>query len=200
MVRLFQSTEPEERFFLTELSSEPPPEPRVATSNPPQTLDRETIPALPGFNPLEPPSFYWGKLDATTLSLRIDKAYQQIVYWEPNLFKLPSGISGVLFVKSVASLLSAYAEGTVLASFALKAATCMPSLLLQRPHNRSKNADHQSPQKQAKQMTTASYCSTHKVAVARTLLTVLRRSIRTSQKRKNMLQRRSRAMATPEDL
>ena len=143
MVRLFQSTEPEERFFLTELSSEPPPEPRVATSNPPQTLDRETIPALPGFNPLEPPSFYWGELDATTLSLRIDIAYQQIVHWEPNLFKLPSGISGVLFVKSVASLLlSAYAEGTALASIALKAATCMPALLLQCPHNRSKNADH----------------------------------------------------------
>ena len=46
------------------------------------------------------------------------------------------------FVKSMASLLSAYAEGTALESIALKAAMCMPALLLQRPHNRSKNADH----------------------------------------------------------
>ena len=42
----------------------------------------------------------------------------------------------------MASLLSAYAEGTALESIALKAAMCMPALLLKRPHNRSKNADH----------------------------------------------------------
>ena len=137
-----QSAEPEKQSLLTEPPSEPHPGQRVATSNPPQTPARETIPTLPGFNPLEPPSFYWGEVDATTLSLCIDKAYHQIVHWKPNLFKLPSGSSGALFVKSVASFLAAYAEGTALKSIALKAAMCMPALLLACPHNRSENADH----------------------------------------------------------
>ena len=73
-------------------------------------------------------------------SLHINKAYQQIVHWEPNLFKLHSGSSGIFFVKSITSLLSVYAEGTALESIALKAAMCMPALL--RPHNHSKKADH----------------------------------------------------------
>ena len=73
------------------------------------------------------------------LSLCIDKAYQQIVHWKPNRFKLPSGSSDTLFVKFVASLLSAYIEGTALESNGLKA---VPVLLLQRPHNCSKNVDH----------------------------------------------------------
>ena len=131
-----QSAEPEERSLLTEPSSEPHLEQRVTTSNPSQVPDRETITTFSDFNPLEPPSFYWGEVDATTISLRIDKAYQQIVHWKPNFLKLPSGR---LFVNSMASLLSAYAEGNALESIA---AMCMHALLLQRPHNRSKNADH----------------------------------------------------------
>ena len=72
----------------------------------------------------------------------IDRAYEEIVHWVPNLFKVPSGSYGTLFVTSLATLLSAYAEGSALEGVALKAAMCMPALLLQRSHHRSKNAEH----------------------------------------------------------
>lgn len=104
--------------------------------------DQNTIAGLPNYLPMEQPIFQWGDVDATTLIERIDNAYQQIVHWKPNLFKIPSGNSGSLFVSTLTSLISAYADGTALECIALKAAMSMPALLLQRPHHRSKNADH----------------------------------------------------------
>ena len=49
---------------------------------------------------------------------------------------------GKLFVRELARLFLAYAEGTTLESIALTAAMTMPSLLLQKPHRSSKVKEH----------------------------------------------------------
>ena len=105
-------------------------------------LDQDTVTELPTFNLMEAPNFQWDETDAETISSRIDKAYYRIVHWRHNLFKVPSGNVGRLFVTTLTSLLSAYADGTAMESIALKAAMTMPALLLQRPHRHSRNADH----------------------------------------------------------
>ena len=54
----------------------------------------------------------------------------------------PSGKAGKSFVNELAKLYRAYAEGTTLECIALKAASVLPILLLQRPHHDSKAKDH----------------------------------------------------------
>ena len=71
----------------------------------------------------------------------IDRAYSEIVHWRRNLFKIPSGKAGTVFVNELTHLLSAYADATTMENIAMKAAMTMPALLLQRPHPRSRSAD-----------------------------------------------------------
>ena len=99
-------------------------------------------PALPTFEMLGPPNFIWGELDGTTFTRLIDKAYNEIIHWRRNLFKIPHGKAGTLFVNELARLLSAYADGTTMENIAMKAAMTTPALLLQRPHQRSRSADN----------------------------------------------------------
>ena len=60
--------------------------------------------------------------------------------WQPT--HLPAhcvcGKAGRLFVQEVTRLFTAYAENSALESISLKAAMIMPTLLLQKPHQRSK--------------------------------------------------------------
>lgn len=52
------------------------------------------------------------------------------------------GNAGNSIVSELARLYKAYAEGSALECVALKATSIMPSLLLQRPHRKSKTKDH----------------------------------------------------------
>ena len=66
----------------------------------------------------------------------------QVVYWRPNLFKVPSGACGKQFVAELARLFDAFAAESDIEAIALKAAMTLPSLMLQKPHAKSKIHDH----------------------------------------------------------
>ena len=70
------------------------------------------------------------------------KCYNEAIRWTRNLFKIPSGKSGTMFVKELVRLIRAYVEGSSMESFALSAAMLMPILLLQKPHRKSKTKEH----------------------------------------------------------
>ncbi len=59
-----------------------------------------------------------------------------------NYFEVPYGNVGKSFVSELARLFKAFAIGSALESIALKAATVMPILLLQKPSRNSKTKDH----------------------------------------------------------
>ena len=96
-----------------------------------ENLDQDPIAELPTFTLMEPSTLHGDEIDAAMISSCIDKAYHQIVHCRHNLFKVPSGNVGRLFVTTLTSLLSAYADGTAMGSIALMAAMTMPALLLQ---------------------------------------------------------------------
>ena len=61
---------------------------------------------------------------------------------EKNVFMVPYGNVGKTFVKELAKLYRAYAEGSAMEVIALEAATVMSVLLLQKPFPTSKPRDH----------------------------------------------------------
>ena len=72
----------------------------------------------------------------------IDDAYAQVVHWRPNLFKVPSGACGKQFIAELTHLFNAFAFESDLKAIAVKAAMTIPSLMLQKPHAKSKTQDH----------------------------------------------------------
>ena len=83
-----------------------------------------------------------GDIDGASYRNAINDAYSEVVHWRRNVFKVRSGRVGKLFVRELARLFLAYAEGTTLESISLTAAMTMPSLLLQKPHRSSKVKEH----------------------------------------------------------
>ena len=84
----------------------------------------------------------WHTLSGEEFATAVDAAYDQIVHWKSNLFKVPSGASGKRFVGELARLFSAFATESTLEAIAIKAAMTMPALLLQKPHAKSKTREH----------------------------------------------------------
>ena len=97
---------------------------------------------LPAFKPMSSINCTWGDLSGHDFSNKIDDAYSQIVHWKPNFFKVPSGASGKHFVAELARLFEAFAAGSAFEAFAMKAAMTLPTLMLQKPHTKSKACDH----------------------------------------------------------
>lgn len=93
---------------------------------------------LPPFDKVAESRFCWGELGHNECSVLIDKSYRLVMRWRPNLFRLPWGRVGKLFVSEMARLYSAFASSSGLESIALKAACLMPGLLLQNSHHGSK--------------------------------------------------------------
>ena len=88
------------------------------------------------------PVFTWGELDSTQFTDILNAAFAEAVHWKTNLFKVPYGKAGKSFVSELAGLFKAFATSSALESVALKAATLMPILLLQKPARKSKAKDH----------------------------------------------------------
>ena len=88
------------------------------------------------------PDFLWAEMAGHDFSLNLEEAYLEITGWHRNLFLVPSGSVGRSFVKELTRLIDGYAKGSALESVALKAAMVMPSLVLQKPHAKSKTKDH----------------------------------------------------------
>ena len=72
----------------------------------------------------------------------ISEAYAEVVHWRKNVFSVPFGKVGKIFVSELARLFRAYAEGSSLESVALKAVSVFSALSLQKPHSRSKPREH----------------------------------------------------------
>jgi hypothetical protein len=87
-------------------------------------------------------TFQWGELNREACIVAINEAYEEIVCWKRNIFLLPSGKVGKAFIKELARLYQAYADESPLECIALKACPVMQSVLLQKPHAKSKSKEH----------------------------------------------------------
>ena len=65
-----------------------------------------------------------------------------MVHWRRNCFTVPFGKAGKEFVGELSRLFAGFASSSLLESIALKAATVLPILLLQKPQSVSKSKDH----------------------------------------------------------
>lgn len=97
---------------------------------------------LPSFKPTASMNLSWGDLSGEEFTNMIDDAYAQVVHWRPNLFKVPSGACGKQFVAELTQFFNAFALESDLEAIALKSAMTLPSLMLQKPHAKSKTHDH----------------------------------------------------------
>ena len=93
---------------------------------------------LPDFHPASNPTFVWGSIDSASFTRVLDSAYNEAVHWKNNLFKIPQGNAGKSFTAELSRLFSAFATGSALEQIALKAATVLPLLMLQKPCRSSK--------------------------------------------------------------
>ena len=90
---------------------------------------------LPVFQPVSNPTFVWGSIDSASFTHMLDSAYNEAVHC---LFKIPQGNAGKSFTAELSRLFSAFATGSALEQIALKAATVLPLLMLQKPCRSSK--------------------------------------------------------------
>ena len=90
-------------------------------------------PALSKFSHLADPVFTWGECDSSQFIDTLNAAFAEAVHWK---LKAPYGKAGKSCVSELARLFS------TCSALALKAATLMPILLLQKPARKSKAKDH----------------------------------------------------------
>ena len=88
---------------------------------------------LPPFNPMSTPIFKVGTREAADYIKDVDQAYRTVTKWRKNVFKLPSGSCGKHFVQTLSHLFAAYGERSPMECIALKAASILTPLLLQKP-------------------------------------------------------------------
>ncbi len=93
-------------------------------------------------SPIADPAFTWGDGDGAMFTAKINNAYREITHWKPNLFPVPFGSVGKCFVSELARLYRAFATASALEGIALKAASVMTALVLQRPYTHSKTKLH----------------------------------------------------------
>lgn len=86
--------------------------------------------------------FRWDEINVNIFCQGITKAYEEIVHWKRNNFLVPSGKVGKSFIRELARLYQSYADNAPLQCIALKACSVMQSLLLQKPHAKSKAKEH----------------------------------------------------------
>ena len=88
------------------------------------------------------PNFQRGSKDGKAICDMIGEAYNDIIHWKRNIFLVPSGATGKLFIQEITRLLQAFADGSTMECIALKASFVMQILLLQKPSQKSKSRDH----------------------------------------------------------
>eukprot|EP00116_Pleurobrachia_bachei_P006789 sb/3467051/ len=126
-----------------------PSEPRTSTElavipEPCKTMCSQCIPANPP--PPELPAFCqancWGELNAEELYQKFNTLAPTISTWSPNLFMVPFGTVGRAFIDELTRLGNLFANSPAAECYALSALTLAPSLMLQKPSKKSKNAEH----------------------------------------------------------
>ena len=84
----------------------------------------------------------WDNMHFSDLVNVINTTYEEIVKYRRNLFKIPSGKSGKMFIEELTFWLRQFNASSKLNSIALKAFMILPSLMLQKPSARSKSKEH----------------------------------------------------------
>ena len=112
-------------FSLGSDHSDPGSDPvtRISISSDHVSSQLSSVPNLPQFTVLEAPSFFWGNHTGRECFLALSECYDEAIHWRHNLFKVPSGRAGNLFVRELTRLFTAYAEGSSLESAALTTKT-----------------------------------------------------------------------------
>ena len=104
----------------------------------------ESSPELPNCMPIVDPTFTWGCHESTTFITSLNAAYNEVVHWRPNLFRVPYGKAGKSFVSELARLYNSFASKSAMECIAMKAAVVLPILMLQKPSSKSKAKEHNS--------------------------------------------------------
>ena len=86
--------------------------------------------------------YIWGKYKDHEFEKNLSQVYETVVFWRKNLLLLPSGKAGKRFIGEVSRLMSEWLHDSPLKDIAFKAIMVMPSLLLQKPSQKSKSKDH----------------------------------------------------------
>ena len=77
--------------------------------------------------------FMFGQKTGIEFSKEVTDAYNKIVCYRQNLFKVPSGQAGKNFLREFTLLMSAWNSKSALADIAWTCIMTMPALLLQKP-------------------------------------------------------------------
>ena len=109
----------------------------VPTAQPTTPQQEDSSLQLPPFTPANDPVFTWGTYSAPDFMHSLEATYSEVVHWRRNCFTVPLGKAGKEFVDELSYLFQAFASASALESIALKSATILPILLLQKPHKAS---------------------------------------------------------------
>ncbi len=101
-------------------------------------------PQLPAFEETCQPisAACWGKLRGLEIVDQVNAAYETVVKWKKNLFQVPTGKVGKLFVEELTKAITNFTSSSALEEVALTMVMVLPALLLQKPSRRSKTKDH----------------------------------------------------------
>ena len=86
--------------------------------------------------------YIWGKYKDHEFEKNLSQVYETVVFWRKNRFLLQSGKAVRKFIGEVSRLMSEWLYDSPLKDIAFKAIMVMPSLLLQKPSQKSKLKDH----------------------------------------------------------
>ena len=117
----------------------------------------------------------------------VNSVYEKVVRFKKNIFNVPSGAAGKLFIEELSFWLKQFNnQGSQLNSIALKAFMVLPPLLLQKPSSKSKAKEH-------------TQCLTRRLQQWKegNINTLLREATCIQQK---MLKRKPTSSKTPEEL
>ena len=85
----------------------------------------------------------WGKQSKEDLRQIADSMYEEIVFFRKNLFLLPSGKAGKDYIEEMTRLINFWNnQSEDFSASSMKLLMCMPSILLQKTHARSKAKEH----------------------------------------------------------
>ena len=111
-----------------------PNQPTSSDLTNPQPINTTSIPSGPNFT--------WGTFSGTEMVNTINRGYDEVIHWRPNVFLVPPGTAGNSFVQELARLLQAFADGSSMECVCMKAITILQVLVLQKPSRTSKTRDH----------------------------------------------------------
>ena len=145
-----QRTSGNDHNRYSDQSSEPPPNPDSDTTQAHQRivhhnkgLSTNLTQSLPPFEIIRSPNFTWGNaVDGPTFCHKVEAAYKGVTKWRRNIFNIPTGKAGTMFVNELSRLLGEYGSKSPMEKYTISAAMIIPHLLLPKSHAKSKTRDH----------------------------------------------------------